>query len=105
MIVEEDQRVPINQNHSSYHKRRRRGQEAHAPPLRSYLVKSGTYVGKLENIRAYLKMKTFFIKHINFFLFLFLFFWRTHYTFESIFGQILRSPLNCFALQRLGKLL
>jgi len=30
------------------------------PPLGSYPGKSGTYGGKFENIRANLKMKTFF---------------------------------------------
>jgi len=42
------------------HRRKRKGEEATAPPHGSYPGKSGTYPGKFENIRANLKMKTFF---------------------------------------------
>jgi len=35
------------------------------PPLGSYSGKSGTYPGKFKNIRANLKMKTFFRDHAH----------------------------------------
>jgi len=45
---------------TTHRHRRRKGRGECAPPLGSYSGKFGTYPGKFENIRANLKMKTFF---------------------------------------------